>query len=202
MIQNKKKAGLLFLILAVPAFVVLIGSFFKAEHKFSLPYIGDEAVKPVSFIALDGEDYSLIDSSKSYILTFHCQQEEAVSNKVLSEFTRVQEMYAGTPVEHSFQLYSIFTCDEPDAYIKDVSKLYDVDSGFWKLLKPKDSLSVIINALGVQLDTEAKDYAEQAYTAVYLLDRSRKVRGFYNGMSNDDVNKLIEDIRVLENEYK
>jgi protein SCO1/2 len=35
-----------------------------------------------------------------------------------------------------------------------------------------------------------------------LIDKERRIRGKYDGTKEDEVNRLMEDIKKLENEYK
>ena len=35
-----------------------------------------------------------------------------------------------------------------------------------------------------------------------LVDKKRQIRGFYDGTDNDDIQRLIVDIRILQNEFK
>ena len=35
-----------------------------------------------------------------------------------------------------------------------------------------------------------------------LVDKKRQIRGFYDGTDNDDIQRLIADIRILQNEFK
>lgn len=198
--KNKKKAGLLILILAVPAFVVLIGQFFKADHKFTLPHFGDNPVDEVHLKTITGDSIVLSIGKTLSIVTFLCKEEEEVANRVMSEMTRLQELYAGSG--SIVKLYTIFSCQEQETYLHELTKLYDVQPEFWILTTPNQSIQDIANNFGVELNKESENYSEQAYSSVYLLDKELMIRGFYNGYSNDDVNKLMEDIRVLEHEYK
>jgi protein SCO1/2 len=35
-----------------------------------------------------------------------------------------------------------------------------------------------------------------------LIDKERQIRGFYDGTNLDDIDRLIDDIAVLKEEYK
>ena len=199
--KNNKKAGLLIIILAVPAFVVLIGSFFKGEHKFELPYVNDKSLPAITLQGVDSKEYTLgVDSSTFYVIAFHCKEEQKATNKVLSELTKVQEVFHNT--SEPLQLFSVFICQENDTFLNEINKLYSVEERLWKVTKPKDGIKAMVDAFGVQLDIDHENYSEEAYTAIFLVDKQMKVRGFYNGISADDINKLIEDIKVLIHEYK
>lgn len=35
-----------------------------------------------------------------------------------------------------------------------------------------------------------------------LIDKKRQIRGFYDGTSEEDINRLLDDLSVLKEEYK
>ena len=34
-----------------------------------------------------------------------------------------------------------------------------------------------------------------------LIDKKRQIRGFYDGTNNEDIKRLLDDIKILKKEY-
>ena len=35
-----------------------------------------------------------------------------------------------------------------------------------------------------------------------LIDKEKRIRGFYDGTNNEEMDKLLKDVKILENSYK
>ena len=103
-------------------------------------------------------------------------------------------------------LISSFTVDperDSSAQLKKYARQYNVDTRNWNLLTgdKKEIYKLARNSfmlVATDGDGGPDDFIHSE--SLVLIDKQKKIRGYYNGTSNDEVNQLIIDIKKLKHE--
>lgn len=90
------------------------------------------------------------------------------------------------------------------ALLRDFANRLDVKSSKWHFVTGvKDSIYHVAQtgyfATALEDKTEPDGFIHSG--AFLLIDKERRIRGKYDGTKEDDVNRLLKDIRRLKNEY-
>ena len=214
------KAGLLIIILLVPAFVYLFLKFFGNNHYSLHKMIPIDVVEKnidgnliydtiyhtiptFSLKSSKGIDFGSKElSGKIYVADFFFTRCPTICPKMTSQLTRVQSAFTDSK---DFNIVS-FTVDPlndtPEVLNSYASKYKSNPSSWFYLTGIKDSIFTIakdgfkLNALddpngGVEFIHSDK---------LVLVDKNRIIRGFYNGTDPKDVDRLITEIKVLMQE--
>lgn len=93
--------------------------------------------------------------------------------------------------------------DTPDRLLE-YSKNYDINTDRWSLLTGNDNIifelakNYKVRAFDDSTDTERNLLHDGTFV---LVDGEQRIRGYYNGLDENDTLRLINDIRILLNEY-
>ena len=121
-----------------------------------------------------------------------------------SQLTRVQERFKD---DGDVFILSHTVDPETDSVsiLRSYADKYNANSNMWSFVtgSKKELYDIafkgyLVNAL------EAEENAEEAFIhseLFILLDKEKHIRGIYDGTSTVEVNKLIDDIKVLKAEY-
>lgn len=184
-----------------------------SETPKSLPILGerfyDSELKDTVYHTIDkilledknGQrfDYSKMDG-KPYVADFFFTSCPAMCPTMTTQMKRIQ-----SKVGNKINLLSIsidYKRDTPDRLEQYIAKSH-IDTTNWFFLRgTKEQLSEIgeygfFTAFGED-DAAPGGYYHSSY--FYLVDTQKRIRGIYDGMVEEDVNKLINDIETLLNE--
>lgn len=122
---------------------------------------------------------------------------------IVEQLKKVQESYLGDP-NIIIVSYSITPDLDKADVLKNYAKEKKIQSSKWNLLTGKREVIYDLARQSFQADTEASDkMSEKDFVHsenLYLLDSNLRLRGIYNGMRTNSVQKLIEDIALLRKE--
>ena len=54
------------------------------------------------------------------------------------------------------------------------------------------------NGLSIQMLDDKIEHQSN----IYLIDKSRHIRGIYDGQSTEEINRLMDEVKVLDAEYR
>lgn len=217
--MNKSlKIGGLLLIIAVPIFLVILLHIF-GKNKYSIPHyfpiststkvLNGETIFDTVFHKIP--NYKLIDQDgKSfnqdqlkgniYVADFFFTTCGTICPKMTTQLTRVQERFRN---EGKLKLVSITVDPETDSssVLKEYAKQYKAVSGFWYFLTGDANyiyklakVDFMLNAMeNNTLDQEDFVHSDK----LVLVDADRQIRGFYNGTSPEEVDRLMTEIDIL-----
>ena len=221
------KAGILIVMLVVPALVFVLLKGFSTNH-FKVPYLVPEITEEGE-VKMNGKDtvfhkipkFSLIDQNgnvfssaqtknKIYVADFIFTSCKTICPKMTSELVRVQDDFLHNKdvilVSHTVDP----THDTPQV-LKEYTKKNDAQDGKWFFLTgdKKAIYNLGINGYKVSMaDAEAYDKnvpIDETFIhteKLLLIDKEGYIRGFYDGTSKEDVDRLIVEIKILEDSYK
>lgn len=221
------KAGILLLLLVVPAFVFIFLKVF-GQNQFALqtffpvidaktgkietrparnPVLGNDTQDTV-FYTLPQIVGSLPDKKsfsttgllgRIHVASFFGLACDTTCAKVAGQLNRVQDIFTQKP-----EIVLVSYVDK-DSVTAQIVKSYDVEPGKWLLAKP-DSLETTFIAeqyyrIKQRPMTGRKNETFTLYEGLVLIDQEGHIRGFYNGTDKTDVDRLVLEIRVLMDIY-
>ena len=200
-----KRKTWLYLIL----FVLLFGSFYAFLYatidssKSRLPVLN--ITKPFSFQRQDGQNITEKDvAGKVYAAEFFFTTCEGICPKMNRNMKRVFDQFKN---EKDFLILSHTVDPETDSVgrLKIYADSLEADiKSWWFLTGSKDSLYKTARESYILDDPKnnATNIDEQfRHTQFFaLVDKIGQVRGIYDGLKKDEINKLITDIKDLLNE--
>ncbi|OJJ16463.1 SCO family protein [marine bacterium AO1-C] len=216
------KAGVLIILLALPVFLYLFLKVF-GQNKYSLPVyypMGVDSVKvdgkwkvdsvyhkitPFEFTNQDNKKVSSESvKDKIYVADFFFTRCGSICPKMSSQLTRVQEAFKG---EQNVKILSFSIDPEHDSVdiLKNYAAQYKAVSGQWHFLTGDKHKIYDLGQKGFKIpvgkeeEVVTPDYFHSS--RLMLVDKQGRIRGYYNGVSRDDVDKLILEIKVLIQEY-
>ena len=216
--KNYSKAGLLFVLLVIPALVFLFLKIFGKNH-FTLPvyyavdsvasdkgYTVTKAHEIPAFALLkqDGSELKSTDlEGKIYVADFFFTRCPGICPKMSTELTRVQEVFAGDTEVKIISFSVDPEYDRPDT-LRSYAKKYNADLKQWTFVTGTKEAIYSLAQKGFFLSAmEDKDRPVEFIHSdkMVLVDKKGWIRGYYNGTDKKDVNRLIDEIRVLKNMY-
>lgn len=221
--QKINKAGILIVILVLPVFLFLfLRTFGENKYKLTVFYpMGVDSIKvegqwkvdsiyhtitPFKFTNQDNQtvsDKGL--EGKIYIADFFFTRCGSICPKMTSQLTRVQEAFKDN---EGINILSFSIDPEHDSVevLKNYADQYKAKSGRWHLLTGDKHAIYHLGEKGFKIPVgEEKEKVTADYfhsSRLILVDRKGRIRGYYNGVSRDDVDKLILEVKVLLQEYK
>jgi protein SCO1/2 len=141
-------------------------------------------------------------NDKIVVIDFFFTHCAAVCPKMTKSLIHVQKEFKGKDI----QINSISVDPERDdaKQLTWFAKKFSIDTTNWALLtgNKKDIYRLARNEFMIVAtdgDGGPEDFIHSE--KLVLIDKSKKIRGYYNGTIEDEVNMLIHDIKKLQNEY-
>lgn len=187
---------------------VFMGYFYKVSHeekKSNLPVLGNPGhhVAAFSFINQDGKTITNEDvKGKIYVVEYFFTTCKGICPRLNENLTHVYQAFRGNK-NVLILSHTVDPLKDTVKAMKEYSLRFDADPSQWmfltgdkKKLYDMARYSYLISAqddtTGVSID---QDFIHDNHYV--LVDRDGRVRGFYDGLKMDEVNKLIKDINSL-----
>jgi protein SCO1/2 len=139
-----------------------------------------------------------------YVADFFFTRCPGICPKMSTELTRVQEVFSKDE-EIKILSFSVDPdYDQPDT-LKKYSTKYSADLAQWTFVTgTKDSIYALAQkGFFLSAMEDAARPVEFIHSdKMVLVDRNGWIRGYYSGTDKKDVDRLIDEIRVLKNIYK
>jgi protein SCO1/2 len=181
------------------------------ERKPKLPIIGNDQnhhVSPFSFVNQEGKTITNDDvKGKIYIVDYFFATCKGICPKMNENMEKVYKSIKG---DKGVMILSHTVDPTKDTIkaLKEYSLRFDADPNQWyfltgdkKALYEMARYSYLISAeddtTGVSVD---EDFIHDKHFA--LVDKHGRIRGFYDGLADKDVQKLIADIKLLQKEVE
>jgi protein SCO1/2 len=216
--KNFTKTGLLAALLLIPVLVFLGLKIFGKNH-FTLPvYFATDSIPSEKgykiteahtipdfhLISQQGKSVSRNDlKGHIVVVDFFFTRCPGICPKMTSELTRVNEVFA----EDRDLLLVSFTVDPshdiPDTLLN-YSKKYSADPSRWLFVTgSKDSIYALAQKgfFVTALEDRNRPLEFVHSEKLVLVDKNGWIRGYYNGTNRKEVDRLIEEIRVLKSTY-
>jgi protein SCO1 len=205
--MKNKKTGIFLLSFFIILSAVFMTYFYKVSHEqtASLPVLGNPGhhVAPFSFVDQEGKTITNSDvKGKVYVVEYFFSTCKGICPRMNEDMTHVYQAFKGN---NNVLILSHTVDPKHDTVpaLKEYSLRFDADPKQWlfltgdkKELYDMARYSYLISAqddtTGVSID---KDFIHDNHYV--LVDGDGRVRGFYDGLKMDEVNKLIADINTL-----
>lgn len=146
--------------------------------------------KPFATSALQG---------KVYVASFFGLTCDSTCAKVASQLNRVQDIFSQKP---DVRLVSFV---DNDSVVQQVMTSNDVEPEKWLIAKPDTLETTFLGEQYYRIKqrpmTGRKNETFTLYEGLVLVDHEGHIRGFYNGTDKADVDRLVLEIRVLQDIY-
>ena len=144
---------------------------------------------------------------KIHVADFFFARCPGICPKMSSQLQRVQEAFLNNP-DVVILSYSVDPKNDTVEALQHYAAQYEARPGKWHLLTGEKREIYNLARYGYYVtakedDTTSTSLEDQfVHTDKFVLvDRDGVIRGFYNGTSREDVDKLILEIKVLMHEY-
>ena len=217
--KNKLSLIIPFLILVVG--VAIAYNFIKADRTLPIyspsqlnPELVDESLQlkkskhriaNFNLIDQDGEEFSQADlEGKYYVADFFFTTCPSICIDMSEQLRRVQEEYME---DSQFRILSHTVHPEVDSAetLKAYAELQDANPDKWIFVTgEKQQIYELARKSYFAATTEGDGGVDDfIHTENFILiDKEKRIRGFYDGTSEEDVDRLINDIGILAYEYE
>ncbi|MCP4521252.1 MAG: SCO family protein [Cytophagales bacterium] len=217
MSNKANKAGILLFLLVVPVFVFLFLRFLTTAYFDVKKYypIGTETVtrggrevvdtlyhtiRPFSLTNQLGETFSSETlEGKLYVANFIFTRCETICPKMTSQLTRIQELYKNNSQMKIVSISVDPTHDTPEV-LKEYAESYRVMNDKWFFLTGEKEKIYDIAFTDLKIDTLEQSNASSELirsNKLVLIDWFGRIRGYYDGTDQKDVNRLQKEMQIL-----
>ncbi len=206
--MNQKKTTVVLVSFFIVLGIAFLGYFYKVTHeqkKSTLRVLGNPGhhVEDFSFTNQDGKVITNADvKGKIYVVSYFFATCKGICPKMNEHLTNVAKAFRGNK-NVMILSHTVDPKKDSVAALKEYSMRFEADPSQWmfltgdkKKLYDMARYSYLISAqddtTGVTID---KDFIHDNHYV--LVDKDGQVRGFYDGLRMDEVNKLITDINGL-----
>ncbi len=217
-----KKSLLLLVILLLPALVYLF--FSTGRHGFMhLPIFYPEDTKTIvvdgkeridtiyhtipsfKFIDQDGDTVTeKLFEGKNFVANFFFTTCPSICPKMMSQMSRLNEATNKTE-DFLILSHSVNPAHDSVPVLAEYAKLMHADPKKWMLVtgNKKDIYDIAIDGYKLAVGEDARAPGGFLHSEMMvLIDKDKRVRGYYDGTDSAQVNKLVNDIKILTAEYQ
>lgn len=186
------------------------------NHYIRLPIFGEREVSAsgdtvyhtipsFSFVNQNGEPITdEYYKDKIYVADFFFATCQSICPKMTTQMTRIQEKFKA---ERNLKLASFTVNPENDSVpvLREYARQYMVKDSKWNLMtgKKEDIYKLGVNGYLVPAQEDALAPGGFLHSEYFILvDKEKRIRGFYDGTSKGAVDTLMDEIIVLMQEYK
>ncbi|MGA0556144.1 SCO family protein [Larkinella sp. VNQ87] len=221
------KAGILLLVLVVPAFVFIFLKVF-GENQYTLqtffpvmnpktgkvetrpgrsPLFGSRTedtvfytIPPIVGKLPNQQPFSTASlQGKIYITSFFGLNCDSTCTKVAGQLNRVQDIFSPKP-----EVVLVSYVDN-DSTAASVLKSFEIEPKKWLIARPDSLETTFVGEQYYRIKqrpmTGRKNETFTLYEGLVLVDKEGQIRGFYNGTDKADVDRLVLETRVLLDIY-
>ncbi len=199
----KKKTGMLILLLGVPVFLFIWGKY-NLKHHYELPIYysgeivdGDTIYHYVSDFRLVNERLDTVShqslDSTYYVAAFYNSDCENDCFKMLSQLVKVDEAFKGT---ENFTVL-LFTSDSL-GQVQEIRNDFRYSNQVRFMMGNLDDL----NSLAEESYFIRSKEENQFENKLVLVDKEKRIRGFYEGTDNGQIDRMLQEIRLLKTQYE
>lgn len=214
-LSGSKKVALLFLVLIVPSIAYMLMT--RGVHHFTkLPVYGEKelssggdtlfhTIPDFSFTNQDGKNITQeYYKDKIYVADFFFTTCPSICPKMSSSLGKIQEKFKA---QRDVKLVSFTVNPENDSVevLKDYAKKFMVNSSKWNLLTGSKMEIYELGVKGYLVPASEDALAPGGFLHseyLMLIDKEKRIRGFYDGTNEAAVDSLIGEIIVLMQEYR
>ena len=161
-------------------------------------------IKNFSFINQDGKTVTQNDLTGSiYVTDFFFTTCKSICPVMSSQMQRIYTKYKGNK-EVKFLSHTVDPETDTVAQLKAYAITHQADASQWMFLTGDKKQLYDVARTGYLLNAEEGDGGPDDFIHTQnfaLIDKDKRIRGFYDGTDSTDVNQLMKDIDLLLDEY-
>ena len=137
---------------------------------------------------------------KMYVAAFTCTHCDSYCPKIAAQYFRMQKKINYIK---GLSVVSFSVDPEQDSVsaLKKYARMVHADPAYWNFLSGNRKDLLKIARFGFEIPNW-NDSILPHQKNIYLVDKADHIRGIYDGTSIDEVNRLIDEIKVLDAEYR
>ena len=215
MILKKVQAGILISLLILPVFLYLIISNDSKGTYFALPILGPRSVN------VNGDtiyhtigDFEFVNSKQQlvsnfdfdgavFVSDFFFTQCEGICPKMSTGLSRVQEYYRSNN-QVKFLSHTVDPEYDKGSVLTKYAQFYNAIPGKWYFVTG-DKISIYDKAIKSYLIVAGEEDSDVNFVhseKLVLIDKEKRIRGYYDGTSKEEIERLVLEISVLLQEYE
>ena len=156
------------------------------------------------FVNQDGESFTKKDlMGKIYVADFFFTTCPSICPIMKTQMLRIHEKYKDNPKVHIVS-HSIDPSHDTVEVLRDYADRLEVDTKSWTFLHGEMDDIFRIAQEGYLVSAKEDSLAPGGLLhsgAFILVDPEKRIRGYYDGTKEQDVNQLMEDMDILLEEY-
>jgi protein SCO1 len=226
--RNPLKAGIVLVILLIPALIITFLHVFGENH-FAIKTYYPKIDSTTGNVIMNGKDtvfhqipaYDLQDAngkkfdgsavqSKIYVADFFFSRCGTICPTLSNSMSRVQDIFLNND-DINFVSYTVDPRFDKDAVLVNYAKKYEAKAGKWHFVTgdKKNLYDLAIKGFFLPVSDasvyDSKVKIEEAFIhseKLVLVDKKGQIRGYYDGTDKKDVDRLVAEIRILLDNYK
>ena len=161
-------------------------------------------IPPFRFINQDGDTVTEKNfNAKIYVADFFFTTCPTICPKMMSQMSRVN---LAEQNKNDFLILSHSVNPENDsvAVLAEYAMRIHADAKKWMIVtgKKKDIYDIAMDGYKLPLSEDPREPGGFLHSSLFVLvDKEKRIRGYYDGTDSTDVNKLITDIHILYSEF-
>lgn len=207
------RLGLLVFLLVAPVLVLFFLYFFNENH-YDVPIYykngvhGEtpgEAHQVASFTLANqkGEQYTFDPQGEQvYVVNFFFTTCGSFCPKVTNNLLRVQDRFSAKQDVRILSLSVDPKTDQPKV-LSDYAERYGIQSSQWQLLTgKKDKIyDIILNEFLLPIEEDGSESHSFLHSdKIVLVDGQGRIRGYYGGQEDEEVDRLLAETKVVLNQ--
>lgn len=164
-----------------------------------------QAIRKRKLVTQNGDSISQDEmAGKVFAVDFFFTKCKTICPKMTTRLTQVQRFYKNEP---RFGILSFSVDPERDDVqaLADYAKLHGVDYANWKMMTGDKKVIYGLARYSYRVSASKGDGGPEDFIhseLVVLVDKQRKIRGYYDGTDSLEINRMIDDIGIILNEKK
>lgn len=214
MLKNKFQTGILLIILVVPVFLYFFLTT-QSENYYDLPIMGPKSLNESgdtiyhtvsSFSFQDADSNAITEKDFEgtvYVADFFFTKCTGICPKMSTQLSRVQE-YFKENAEVKILSHSVDPEYDKGSVLSDYAAVYNAMPDKWYFVTG-DAADIYAKARKdyyIVAGEEDSDVGFVHSEKLVLIDKDKRIRGFYDGTNKEDVDRLIIEIQVLLHTYE
>lgn len=202
----KKNSSILFFSIVL-AFPLLAFGFLNwyTRHQGHLPKYSaiDRSIETIQLTDQDNKSFNFKNwDHKIVVANFFFTHCPTICPKMTANMSKVQKAYKEVPGVY-FSSFSIDPERDSAAQMKRFAIQRGLDNSNWKLLTGSKKEIYLLARNGFKIVATDGDGGPTDFIhseKLVLVDKGKRIRGYYDGTSDKEINQLILDIKKLRNE--
>jgi protein SCO1/2 len=211
------KISILITVLSVPALIIVFLHQF-GDNKFEIPIMNPMSadcqsntidnvhrIPNFKFISQEGKAITEKDfEGKIYVVDFFFTRCPDICPVMTSELVRVQEAFKDY-TDVKILSHSVDPVYDTVAILRDYAQKFNANPAIWTFVTGEKKDIYTMARCGYFISTKENSSPMKVdfihSDKVVLIDKEKRIRGYYSGTNRKEIDRLITEIQILQKEY-